>query len=112
MRGGMKISPLTLPFMRLREVVYHHVDLDDGFSFSDVEPEVLHRFIDDAVSRLRMGSHPPDLDLRTDEGDRWVVGEPTTEVRGSRAGVLLWLARRIDTGVSATGDLPQLPRGA
>jgi maleylpyruvate isomerase len=112
MRGGLMVPPLLLPFMRLREVVYHHVDLDDGFSFADVEPELLHRFIDDAVSRLRMGSHPPDLELRTEEGDVWHVGAPTTAVRGSRAGVLLWLARRLDTGVSADGRLPELPRGA
>lgn len=112
MRGGLRISPLALPFLRLREVVYHHVDLDDGFGFADVEPELLGRFIDDAVSRLRMGSHPPGLDLRTQEGDRWLVGDPTTEIHGSRAGVLLWLARRIDTGVGAEGDLPELPQGA
>jgi maleylpyruvate isomerase len=114
MRGGLKIPPQALPFLRLRELVYHHVDLDDGFTFADVEPELLRRFVDDAVSRLRMGSRPPDLDLRTDEGDHWLVGEPTTEVHGSRAGVLLWLARRINTGVSASAGatLPELPRGA
>ena len=112
MRGGLTIPPSTLPFLRLREVVYHHVDLDDGFSFADVEPDLLHRFIDDAVSRLRMGSHPPDLDLRTDEGDHWLVGEPSNRVVGSRAGVLLWLARRIDSGVNAEDGPPELPRGA
>jgi maleylpyruvate isomerase len=112
MRGGLEVSPLTLPFLRLRELVYHHVDLDDGFTFGDVEPALLVRFIDDAVSRLRMGAHPPDLDLRTDEGDSWVVGEPTTTVRGSRSGMLLWLARRTGSGVRADGALPQLPRGA
>ena len=112
MRGGLKISPLALPFLRLRELVYHHVDLDDGFGFGDVEPELLRRFTDDAVSRLRMGSHPPDLDLRTTEGDRWLVGDGSIAVHGSRPGVLLWLARRIEAGVSAEGDLPELPRGA
>lgn len=112
MRGGMKVSPLALPFLRLREVVYHHVDLDDGFTFADVEPALVHRFVDDAVSRLRMGSHPPDLALRTAEGDEWLVGDATTEVLGSSAGLLLWLARRIATGVRSDGALPELPRGA
>jgi maleylpyruvate isomerase len=50
MRGGLEVSPLTLPFLRLRELVYHHVDLDDGFTFGDVEPALLVRFIDDAVA--------------------------------------------------------------
>ena len=112
MRGGMKVPPDVLPFLRLRELVYHHVDLDDGFTFADVETELVHRFIDDAVARLRLGSHPPDLDLQTDEGDRWQVGGAAVPVRGSRAGVLLWLARRLETGVSAEGGLPELPRGA
>jgi maleylpyruvate isomerase len=112
MRGGLRIPPLALPFLRLREVAYHHVDLDDGFTFADVEPEMLRRFIDDAVSRLRMGHRPPDLDLRTDEGDQWLVGDPSTPVVGSRASVLLWLARRLETGVTAEGGLPELPRGA
>ena len=112
MRGGMKVPPDVLPFLRLRELVYHHVDLDDGFTFADVETELVHRFIDDAVARLRLGSHPPDLDLQTDEGDRWQVGGTTAPVHGSRAAMLLWLARRIDTGVSAEGGLPELPRGA
>jgi maleylpyruvate isomerase len=112
MRGGMQVPPHVLPFLRLRELVYHHVDLDDGFTFADVETELVHRFIDDAVARLRLGSHPPDLDLQTDEGDRWQLAGGTVPVRGSRAGMLLWLARRIDTGVSAEGGLPELPRGA
>ena len=112
MRGGLMVPPRVLPFLRLRELVYHHVDLDDGFTFADVETELVHRFIDDAMSRLRLGSHPPDLDLQTEEGDRWQVGGATVPVRGSRAGVLLWLARRLETGVRAEGGLPELPRGA
>jgi maleylpyruvate isomerase len=112
MRGGLRVPPRALPFIRLREVVYHHTDLDDGWGFGDVEPDLLRRFIDDAVSRLRMGHQPPSLDLRTSEGDRWVVADGTTEVHGSRAGVLLWLARRIETGVTSEAAMPELPQGA
>ena len=50
MRGGLKVPPLVLPLLRLREVVFHHVDLDDGFTFADVEPELLQGFVDDAVA--------------------------------------------------------------
>lgn len=113
MRGGLRISPLQLPFMRIREVVYHHVDLDAGFGFADVEDALVVRFIDDAVARLRMGHHPPELELRADEGETWQVGESAVySVSGSHAGLLLWLARRIPTGVSSDGPLPSLPRGA
>jgi maleylpyruvate isomerase len=113
MRGGMRVSPLQLPFMRIREVVYHHVDLDAGFGFEDVEHALLVRFIDDAVARLRMGHHPPELALRADEGGTWLVGDSTAYVvSGSLAGLLLWLARRIPSAISSDGPLPTLPRGA
>jgi maleylpyruvate isomerase len=112
MRGGLMVPSRSLPLLRLREVVYHHVDLADGFSFADVEPSLLHRFLDDAVARLGMGVHPPDLCLSTREGDLWEVGDGGVTVRGTRAAVLLWLARRDPAGVTAEADLPDLPRGA
>lgn len=121
MRGGFRVASSRLPFLRLREVVYHHVDLHAGFGFDDVDGELLCRFVDDAASRLRMGSHPPAVELVSDEGERWTVGAGTTTVAGTRAGLLLWLARRIPDGVrlesagtrvAGTGHLPSLPRGA
>ena len=113
MRGGLEVPADRLPFLRLREVVFHHVDLDAGFTFDDVEPELVREFIGDAVDRLAMGSNPPAVTLRSGEGDSWVVGDGTTAVTGSLGGLLLWLARRIDAGVTpATGELPSLPRGA
>jgi maleylpyruvate isomerase len=112
-RGGFIVPSEGLPFMRLREVVFHHVDLDAGYGFADVDGDLLVRLIDDAVSRLRLSRRAPSVTLRTDQGDTWTVGEGDTEVTGSRAGVLLWLARRVGDGVtSSAGPLPELPRGA
>jgi maleylpyruvate isomerase len=112
MRGGLKVSPGLLPFLRLREVVFHHVDLRAGFGFADVAGELLRDFVEDAVERLRSARGAPAVELRTDEGDVWTVGEPTAYVRGSLADVLLWLARRDPSGLRVDGDLPDLPRGA
>jgi maleylpyruvate isomerase len=113
MRGGMLVPSLRLPFLRLREVVYHHVDLDAGFAFADVEPPLVVRFVDDAVARLELGRHPPGLELHGDDGSTWRVGDGSARVDGTPAGLLLWLARRIPTGVEAgTVELPALPRGA
>ena len=112
MRGGLMVPSRNLPLLRLREVVYHHMDLADGFSFADVEPPLLHRFLDDAVARLGMGGHAPGLQLHTSEGDAWVVGDGAVTVRGTRAALLLWLARRDPAEVTAEGELPTLPRGA
>jgi maleylpyruvate isomerase len=112
-RGGFVVASEGLPFMRLRELVFHHVDLDAGYGFADVDGDLLVRLIDDAVSRLRLSRRAPSVTLRTGQGDTWLVGEGDTEVTGSRAGVLLWLARRIEDGVvTSAGPLPDLPRGA
>jgi maleylpyruvate isomerase len=108
---GVRFIPARhLPFMRLREVVYHHVDLEAGFGFVDVDPELLLLFLADEVKRLRRCDPAPDLTLRTTEGDEWTIGLGTVPVSGDRAAVLGWLARGLTDGVS--GDpLPQLPEG-
>ncbi len=108
---GVRFIPARhLPFMRLREVVYHHVDLRAGFGFDDVEPELLVVFLEDEVKRLRRCDPAPDLTIRTAEGDEWTVGLGSTEVSGGRAAVLGWLARGLTEGVAAD-PLPQLPEG-
>ena len=38
MRGGLRVPARLLPLARLLEVVVHHVDLDVGYGFDDVEP--------------------------------------------------------------------------
>jgi maleylpyruvate isomerase len=113
MRGGYLVASERLPFLRLREVVLHHVDLDAGYTLADVDGAVLVRLIDDAVSRLRLSHRAPSVTLRTPEGETWTVGDGEVEVTGPRHGLLLWLSRRIGSGVSSSsGDLPALPRGA
>lgn len=128
MRGGLEVEARTLPFLRLRELVFHHVDLDAGFTFEDVEDDLLHRFVDDAVARLRRHPQRPLLELRSSTGGAWsvaresaaTVDSPTVggapgdgvTVSGTPAGLLLWLARRDPAGVRADGPLPELPQGA
>ncbi len=108
-RGGAMLRAGYLPFMRLREVVYHHVDLDDGFGFEQVDDALLKRFLDDQMHRLSKDPATPSLTVRTDEGDAYSVGDGRPTVSGSRAGVLGWVARGLTDGV--VGDLPTLPNG-
>ena len=111
MRGGTKVAAQQLPFLRLREVVIHHVDLSTGFGFPDVEPDLVQALLEDAVARLQGHPKAPAVRIRTDEGDAWSVGEGGDTVTGTRTGVLLWLARRRPSEV--TGErVPELPRGA
>jgi maleylpyruvate isomerase len=114
MRGGLEVSPDVLPTMRLREVVFHHVDLDAGFSFADVEPDLARRFVEDAVTRLGAAAPGLALSVRSEEGDTWLLGPDDAarpEVTGPLSGLLLWLARR-DPSQVRSDRLPELPRGS
>jgi maleylpyruvate isomerase len=111
-RGGVTMVAADLPFMRLREVVFHHVDLDAGYSFDDVDGELLARFIADALRRLGGDAETSGFTVRTAEGDEWTFGDGGVSVAGTRAGVLLWLARRVPDRIDVDGPPPELPRGA
>ena len=109
MRTGRRVLGGQLPTLRLLEVVFHHVDLDAGYTFADADPGFVRRAIDNAVGRMKNGSQQPNVLLRGDSGDTWSLGAGTQEVTGSDATLLLWLARGDDTGVSSKSALPELP---
>jgi maleylpyruvate isomerase len=108
-RNNTSVRARFLPFMRLREVVFHHVDLDAGFGFADVEDDLVLPFVEDLVRRLRANPETPSMTIRTDEGDAWSIGDGQPTVSGSRTAVLAWLARGQTAGL--VGDLPTLPFG-
>lgn len=112
-RGGRVVAPGDLPMLRLREVVYHHVDLLAGFGFADVDDDLVQAFLEEEVARLDAHVDRPALTIVLPDA-RYLVAESGPEVRGEPAAVLLWLARRDPAGVT-TGDgsdLPRLPEGA
>ncbi|MGL5817349.1 MAG: maleylpyruvate isomerase N-terminal domain-containing protein [Phycicoccus sp.] len=78
--GGQTFRTGDLPLLRLRELVYHHVDLDAGFGFADVEPGLVTSFLAGEYDRL--GDAAP----------------------RARAAELLWRARGIRT--DDVGDRP------
>ncbi len=108
--GLFVVKAKNIPFMRLRELVFHHVDLLGGFGFGDLEPELQRLLLDEEVRRLRAADPPLDLTLRTPDGDEWTVGAGTASVVGERGDLLGWLGRGLTNGL--TGDpLPRLPEG-
>ncbi|WP_377642779.1 maleylpyruvate isomerase family mycothiol-dependent enzyme [Oryzobacter terrae] len=108
--GELRGTGADIVLMRLRELTWHHVDLDAGFGFADLEPELVALFVEEEVERLRGVEDAPDVTLRSTEGDEWTVGVGTAQVSGDRAALLGWLARGLTEGV--TGDpLPRLPAG-
>jgi len=111
--GGPTFKGGMLPFMRLREIVYHHVDLDTGFDFTDLEADLQVLFVANELKRQQGAPTPPSVKIRSDEGDVWSIGSADTEVTGSRAGILRWLARQDASGVRGVGDepVPELTAG-
>jgi maleylpyruvate isomerase len=109
--GGFPVAVGMVPFMRLRELVFHHVDLDAGYTFASAPAEVVALFVRDAANRLAHDDAPPSLRIVTDEGDEHVVGGGATRVTGPGAQVLMWLARGRTDGVRFDGPVPTLPFG-
>lgn len=108
--GDIRGTADEIPTMRLRELTWHHVDLDAGFGFADLEPDLVQWFVEEEVERIRQAGDAPDVTIRSTEGDEWTIGLGTVEVSGTRAALLGWLARGLTAGVS--GDpLPRLPAG-
>lgn len=108
--GGPTFKSGMLPFLRLREVVYHHVDLDLDFGFEDLDADLQILFIENELKRQRAAPAAPSVQVRSDEGDVWSIGDGDAHVTGSRGGILRWLARQDASGVH--GDaLPDLTAG-
>ena len=108
-RNHVMVPALGLPFMRLREVAFDHVDLDCGFGFADLQPATQAALLAHQV--LRVGRQPgaPSFTVTTDEGDELVVGDnPAYGISGGRVAVLGWIGRGLTKGVSSiTGTLPR-----
>jgi len=109
MRAGRRVLGGQLPTLRLLEVVFHHVDLDAGYTFAEADPGFVRRAISNAVQRMSASGRVPALSLRSDGGDTWTMGAGTQEVTGTSAALLLWLARGDGAGVSSEDALPELP---
>ena len=104
---GRPIPAAELPWMRVREVWLHAVDLDAGVSVADIDPGVVDALLDDATGFLSKAEGCPAALLAPTDRDRtWPLGPPDhqVELRGEAAYVLGWLVGRTGAkGVEALG---------
>lgn len=109
--GHATLTGAELPAHRLREVVFHHVDLDSGYRFADAPTDRVAGWLADAVVRLRANPAAPSLTLVTNERDRFSIGDGQPVVSASRAGALLWISRGIPDDIDAppASALPAIP---
>jgi maleylpyruvate isomerase len=98
-----------IPWMRLREVTVHHVDLDAGYDFGDAPREFLHAAIMEAVDRLNGRVGCPPVTLVGSDGRHANLGGGGQAVSGNPGQLLLWLLRGIDSGLESHKPLPSLP---
>lgn len=95
-RGGLVMPARLLPLGRLMEVVVHHVDLDIGFAFSDIDVQTVEWLIEWSAFRLSGRSDYPRVLLVCDSGFEITVGSSgdVRTVSGASADLLGWLTGR------------------
>jgi maleylpyruvate isomerase len=119
-RAGRAIDAAEVPWMRVREVWVHVVDLDAGVSFADVPVGLLDALIEDAAASFSARPACPAArlvatDRTTGAAAVWTLGSPTDdapEVSGATSALAAWLLGR-DAGrglaVAPAGARPELP---
>lgn len=105
---GRAIPAAEVPWMRIREVWLHAVDLGTDATMGDLPSGVLDLLLDDVTAALSAKDGCPALDLvPTDRERSWHVGgtAPAGAVTATAADIAGWL-----TGRLAAADRPALPR--
>jgi maleylpyruvate isomerase len=105
---GRPIPAAEIPWMRVREVWLHAVDLDAGVSVADVAPDVVDTLLDDSTGTLSAAEGCPAAVLApTDRERTWTLGpasDDPVQVRGEAAHVLGWLVGRTGVVEAAEAD--------
>ena len=112
---GRDIPATEIPWMRVREVWLHAVDLASGAGVADLPPGVVDTLLDDVAAALSAAPDCPSATLAaTDRARTWALGpgEAAVQVHGPAASLLGWLTGRSDGGAltALDGDLPTPPR--
>jgi len=96
-RSPHGLTASDLPMMRLNEVVLHHVDLDCGFVFGDIDHRVAEWLLAWNLYRRTDLVTGPGIALMTGSGRVLRVGSRpgSSEVTGSDANLLGWLTGRL-----------------
>lgn len=121
------LKAAEVPWLRMREVWIHLVDLDAGVGFDAVPQDVVGELLDEVVKQLDGRDGTPALTVAADlpGGQRrsWRLGgdvgpagggagaEDPPTVSGTATELIAWLTGRGD-GSGLTGELPSLPRWA
>jgi maleylpyruvate isomerase len=111
--SGRPCGAVDIPWMRVRELWIHAVDLGVGGDFADFPTGLVDELIVDVLARRREEGQAPVLDIRpTDRDSRPHPGDPASSaaVEGRAGDLARWLTGRGSAGVrsSGGGSLPEL----
>lgn len=108
--GNSRVSVRQLPLARLAEVIVHHVDLDCGFSFDEVDTETARWLLEWIVFRSPDRAEHPPVVLRSASGLQATIGDGSAGmVSGQDAQLLGWLTGRLDADVVEGADGLRVP---
>ncbi|WP_414719768.1 maleylpyruvate isomerase family mycothiol-dependent enzyme [Umezawaea sp.] len=113
--GGVVLAH-QVPWLRLRELLFHLVDLNVGVDFDDVPEEFLEDLVDGLVGHFvdEPDVPPVRLEVALPDGRQrvWEFNTAGTDssvtVSGDASDVIGWLSGRHD-GARLSGDVPRLP---
>jgi len=113
---GRAIPAAEIPWLRVREVWLHAIDLDNGVSVVDLPSGVVDALLDDVTAALSRKDTCPALVLSpTDRRGTWRIGAAqaddsgsTAELRATAADTMGWLTGRIPSS-ALRQELPVLP---
>jgi maleylpyruvate isomerase len=116
MPSGASAYGWEIPYLRVRELEIHHVDLALGYTPADWSAEFATRTLDQLAPFFRQARDcPVGVLLATDGDGRWEVAPEGPELRGPRRALAAWLTGRA-TGegleLRPAGPVPVAPRWA
>ncbi|MGH9045913.1 MAG: maleylpyruvate isomerase family mycothiol-dependent enzyme [Acidimicrobiales bacterium] len=112
---GRPVDATEVPWMRVREVWVHGVDLGASATFADIDAPVAAALLEEAVARFSGRQDCPAVVLMVepDQGGRYSIGPASSdalEVHGTTQDLAGWLlGRTAGAGIEGPGPLPDLP---
>ncbi|WP_192796722.1 maleylpyruvate isomerase family mycothiol-dependent enzyme [Serinicoccus kebangsaanensis] len=115
-RQGTEIPASVVPWLRVREVYLHALDLDGAATDEDLPRDVASALVEDASRQRSRDETHPSLVLREQAGDAcWEIGRPGPDapvVVGDVRALAAWVTGRPTTSPPSRTDgqaLPELP---